>query len=247
MALIVAAVDIGNRADMPKRTLFELKESDIVICEYINSFKHMMSHLGIDPSSKELIEFNPYISMPDKVIKNILKKYQEGKKIILLGNEGTPLIADPGFEIIDKFRKNNIEIRSIPGPSAITAALSTSGIFSKNFYFAGHMPLMSRDRITFLSNLKNRADCAIVIFEGLFSSGYQSCLDIQEVFGSQSKMSIHIDMTRPTEQSLCSSIEHCSVLMDSIINSKDFSKNYNESSGLVYVIDNWPTISQLDT
>lgn len=244
MPLVVAAVDIGNESDIPKRTLLELKESNIVICEYINSFKQMMSNIGIDISSKELIEFNPYISMPEKTIQNIIKKHKDGKKIILIGNQGTPLITDPGFEIIAEFRKNNIDIKSIPGPSAITAALSISGVFPQQFYFGGFMPLMSKDRISFLSDIKNKANCAIVIFEAIFSSGYHSCLDIKEVFGPEAIMSLHIDMTRPTEKSFFSSINNCVSWIDTIINSKDFSKHYNESSGLVYVIDNWPTISQ---
>jgi 16S rRNA (cytidine1402-2'-O)-methyltransferase len=203
-----------------------------------------MSELNIDISNKNLIEFNPYISMPDRVVKDVLQMQKDGKRIMLIGNQGTPLIKDPGFEIIEKFREHGIEITSIPGPSAITAALSTSGIFPENFYFAGFMPLMSKDRIAFLSNLKNRADCAIVIFESIFSSGYQSCLDIKEVFGPEARMSLHIDMTRQTEKSFLSSISECINWIDTIINSESFTTNYNESSGLVYVIDNWPTISQ---
>lgn len=80
MTLVVAAVDIGNDSDIPKRTLLELKGSDIVICEYINSLKQMMLNIGIDISSKELIEFNPYISMPEKTIQNIIKNIKMEKK-----------------------------------------------------------------------------------------------------------------------------------------------------------------------
>lgn len=105
------------------------------------------------------------------------------------------------------------------------------------------MPLMSKDRISFLSDIKNKANCAIVIFEAIFSSGYHSCLDIKEVFGPEATMSLHIDMTKPTEKSFLSSVSECIDWIDTIINSESFTKNYNESSGLVYVIDNWPTIS----
>lgn len=244
VTLIVAAVDIGNKQDMPKRTLQEIKKADVIICEFINSVKHMMNDLGIDISNKTIIEFNPYISMPEKVIENIVQMQKDGKNIMLIGNQGTPLITDPGFEIIKNFRDRGIEIKSIPGPSAITAAISTSGIFPQKFYFAGFMPLMSKDRIKFLSNLKDRADCAIVIFEPLFSSGYQSCLDIQEIFGKDTIMSLHINMTRENDQSFLSSVSDCIDWIDKIINSESFAKNHNESSGLVYVIDNWPTISQ---
>lgn len=244
MTLFVAAAHIGNNQDMPKRTLQEIKKSDVIICEFINSVKNVMSHLGVDISNKTIIEFNPYISMPDRVIENILQMQKDGKKIILIGNEGTPLITDPGFEIVQKFRRHSIDVVSIPGPSAITAALSTSGIFPQKFYFAGFMPLMSKDRIKFLSDLKDRADCAIVIFESLFSSGYQSCLDIQEVFGGDASMSLHIDMTKEYEQSILASISNCVEWIGKIINSEDFFKKYTEHSGLVYVIDNWPTISQ---
>jgi 16S rRNA (cytidine1402-2'-O)-methyltransferase len=206
----------------------------------------MMLALNIDISNKNLIEFNPYISMPDKVIKDVLQMQEDGKSIMIIGNQGTPLITDPGFEIVAEFRKKNLPVYSIPGPSAITAALSTSGILPEKFYFAGFMPLISKDRITFLHNLKNKADCAIVIFEPIIFSGYQSCLDIKEVFGSENKMSLHIDMTRQTEKSFLSSVSECTNWIDKIINSESFFKNYNEASGLVYVIDNWPTIYQSD-
>ena len=85
MTLIVAAVHIGDSQDMPKRTLQEIKKSDVIICEFINSIKNIMSHFGIDISNKIIIEFNPYISMPDKVIENILQMQKDGKKIILIG------------------------------------------------------------------------------------------------------------------------------------------------------------------
>jgi 16S rRNA (cytidine1402-2'-O)-methyltransferase len=244
MSLVVAAVDIGNKQDIPQRTINEIKRCDVIICEFVNSFKHMMHNLNIDVSNKTIIEFNPYISMPERVIEDIFEMQKNGKNIMIVGNEGTPLITDPGVEIVRRFRESGIEVKSIPGPSAVISAISTSGIFPHKFYFAGFMPLKSKERIEFLSNLKNRADCAIVIFEPLFTSGYQSCLDIQEVFGKETKMSLHINMTREHEQSFLSSIPECIDWIDKIINSESFAKKYYGSPGLVYVIDNWPTISQ---
>ena len=127
-SLTVAAVDLGVETDIPRRTIEGLINYDIVVCESIHVVKLIASKYKINLSNKELIEFNDNISRPYRVVDKLIEACKEGKSIILVSNQGTPLIKDPGQDIVTKFRKEGLSVNCVPGPSAIIAALSISGI-----------------------------------------------------------------------------------------------------------------------
>ena len=124
----------------------------------------------------------------------ILKKLKEGFNVGLVTDAGTPLISDPGYKLIKKALDNNIIVKSVPGPSALTAAISISGISTDQFMFSGFLPRKASLRNKKLSSLAN-LESSIVIFENatrmnkllieLSSKGKQSgrTLEIQRLIG----------------------------------------------------------------
>lgn len=237
-SLTVAAVDIGDIVDVPKRTIHAINHCDVLVCETISEFKFLASRLDIDISTKKIIEFNNNISKPDLVIEDIINYCKNGKQIVLVAGQGTPLIKDPGQGIVTRFRKDGLTVKSIPGPSAIIAALSISGITVEDFYFAGWIPASYIDRSKFLSHLKNNFKCTTVMFEPIFSNSYQSILDIIDIFGEETSISILIDISKNSEQVFYGSTKDALSWIDKIINSDSLSTTNPDFRFMTYVIDN---------
>lgn len=237
-SLTVAAVDIGVDTDIPRRTIDGLLNNDIIVCESMHVLKLIASMYDIDLSNKQVIEFNENISRPYRVVDNLIEFCKQGKNIILVANQGTPLIKDPGQEIVTRFRQEGFTINCVPGPSAIIAALSISGIAVNSFYFAGWIPARYIDRSEHLQRLKNSFFCTIVMFEPIFSNAYQSMIDISEIFGEETPISILIDISKPSEDVFYGTTKDALPWLDKIINSEELSETNPDFRYMTYVIDN---------
>lgn len=242
--LTVAAVDIGNYADIPRRTIGSLHDSEIIVCESIHVLKLIALNNKLNIKEKSIIEFNENISRPDRVLDNLMSQCKLGKRITLISNQGTPLIKDPGQEIIKKFREEGLTIKCIPGPSSIIAALSISGMPTDSFYFYGWIPALYKDRSEVLNSIKNNLRCTVVMFEPIFSNAYQSILDVNDIFGDNKKMSILIDISRESEQVFYGTTKDAISWIDQIVNSELLSQTNPDIRYITYVIDNNTTISQ---
>ena len=96
-------------------------------------------------------------------IKEILSHLEQGMKVALLSDAGTPLISDPGEELLKKVIENNFEIESIPGPSSVILALTLSGMDTKNFQFLGFIPKSGKEKQDFFNKILNN-DMTTVCF-----------------------------------------------------------------------------------
>ncbi|MCS7150358.1 MAG: 16S rRNA (cytidine(1402)-2'-O)-methyltransferase [Caldimicrobium sp.] len=135
--LYVVSLPIGNLKDITLRALAVLKEVDLILTEDTRSFQKIAKAYEIPP--KKLISFyrEKEIKKEDRIIE-ILK---EGKKIALCSEAGTPLISDPGSRLIQRAYREGIKVVPIPGASALSCALSVSGIdLSEGFVFLGFPP-----------------------------------------------------------------------------------------------------------
>lgn len=137
MSLYLIATPIGNLEDITLRALRVLKESDYILTEDTRVSKKLLDHYQI---SKPLISFHHHTV--EKKYEEVLSLLQKGMKVSFISDAGTPGVSDPGGLLIDFVRKNdpNIFIEPIPGPSALTAALSVSGIKIDKFLFFGFLP-----------------------------------------------------------------------------------------------------------
>lgn len=137
MALYIVATPIGNLEDISLRALRILKESDYILCEDTRVSKKLLDHYQI---KTKLISFHHH--SPDSKYQEILSLLKKGMNLALVSDAGTPGISDPGGLLINFIRQNDPEIliEAIPGASALSSALSVSGIKIDKFLFLGFLP-----------------------------------------------------------------------------------------------------------
>lgn len=133
----VIATPIGNLEDMTLRALRVLKEVDIVLCEDTRVTKKIFSHYSI---STPTMSYHAHSG--EARVELILEEIAKDKNVALVTDAGTPGISDPGSLLISKIRETypDLQIISIPGPSALTSALSIAGVPTHEFVFLGFMP-----------------------------------------------------------------------------------------------------------
>lgn len=135
--LYVVATPIGNMGDMTHRAIETLKSVDLVLCEDTRVTRHLLDHYAIGTGTMSY-HAQSKISKHEKIIEML----REGKSLALVSDAGTPTISDPGVMLIEMIKKElpEVKIVAIPGASALTAALSISGIPSPQFTFYGFLP-----------------------------------------------------------------------------------------------------------
>ena len=155
--LYVVATPIGNMRDITARAIEILDKSDYILCEDTRVSKNLFSKFDIKSRLISNHKFNEKKNV-DKIIA-ILKS---GKVVSLISDAGTPAISDPGKILVNECSKNKINIFPIPGPSAVSAAISISG-FSDKYYFYGFFPEKKSEIKKNLHDL-SKLDCTIVFF-----------------------------------------------------------------------------------
>ena len=146
--LYVVATPIGNLEDITARALRVLREVDMIAAEDTRHSLKLLNHFGI---SKPLTS---YWSEKEKTkAEEIIARLLSGKQVALISDAGTPGISDPGIILIKRAIEENIAVVPIPGPSALIAALSVSGLPTEEFTFIGFLPAKSGQRIKRLSEL----------------------------------------------------------------------------------------------
>ncbi|MDA9748728.1 16S rRNA (cytidine(1402)-2'-O)-methyltransferase [Pelagibacteraceae bacterium] len=147
--LDIVATPIGNLKDISERAINTIKVSDLVICENPKHTLKLLNKLGI---KKKLISLHDYNE--NKVIEKLTKHIAD-KKIVLLSDAGSPLISDPGFKLVQYCIKNNIDISTVPGPTAIIPALQLSGMPTNEFSFIGFFPKSKSQIDEFTKKIKD--------------------------------------------------------------------------------------------
>tara|TARA_B100000315_G_C14583107_1_gene591552 strand:+ start:2246 stop:3109 length:864 start_codon:yes stop_codon:yes gene_type:complete len=155
--LYVVSTPIGNLGDISLRAIEILKQSGYILCEDTRVSKNLLEKYNIKSKLISNHKFNE-----KKNTKKIIEILKLNKIVSLISDAGTPSISDPGRIIINECVENNIDVYPVPGPSAVTSAVSISG-FSDKYYFYGFFPEknknLSKD-FKILSNL----NCSIVFF-----------------------------------------------------------------------------------
>jgi 16S rRNA (cytidine1402-2'-O)-methyltransferase len=139
--LYLVATPIGNLEDITLRALRILKEADRIACEDTRHTSRLLTRYNIATPRESYHKFNEENRTP-----RLLQMLREGKNIALVSDSGTPLVSDPGYELVSACRKEGIPVIPIPGPSAVIAALSGSGLPSDSFFFAGFLPARGSPR-----------------------------------------------------------------------------------------------------
>lgn len=175
--LYVVATPIGNLDDISPRALKVLAEVDLVAAEDTRHSGNLLGHFGIKTPLVSLHEHNE-AERADWLI----AKLKQGKCVALVSDAGTPLISDPGFDLVRAARRAGITVSPIPGACALVAALSVSGLPTDRFVFEGFLPAKSaarRERLALLS-----AETRTLVFYESVHRLPESLQDMAAVFGS---------------------------------------------------------------
>jgi len=158
-ALYLVSTPIGNLEDMTYRAIRTLREADVIAAEDTRQTRKLLNHFGIPNRLVSYHEHNRKTSGS-----KLIRLLEEGKRIALVTDAGTPGVADPGAELAAEAARRNIPVIPVPGPSAALAALVASGLPTDRFLFAGFPPRGNRQLEEFLDGLAAERG-TIVLYE----------------------------------------------------------------------------------
>jgi 16S rRNA (cytidine1402-2'-O)-methyltransferase len=157
--LHVVATPIGNLKDISFRALSTLAAADAVIAEDTRVTKTLLAHYGISTPLVAYHEHNARVIRP-----HLLARLESGAALALVSDAGTPLVSDPGFRLVQEALDKGVHVTSVPGPSAVLAALVVAGLPTDRFFFEGFLPHKSGPRRARLAELA-QVPGTLVFFE----------------------------------------------------------------------------------
>ena len=197
--LYVVSTPIGNMGDITFRAIEILKKSEYILCEDTRISKNLLKKYEIKSKLISNHKFNE-----SKNTKKIIEILKLNKIVSIISDAGTPGISDPGAIIVNECIKNNIDIYPIPGPSAVSSAVSISG-FSEKYFFYGFFPERNKDLFKDLETLSN-LDCSIVFF--ISPNKINKAIEPLKKYFSGRKILICREMTKFYEEYIRSDINN---------------------------------------
>jgi 16S rRNA (cytidine1402-2'-O)-methyltransferase len=201
--LYVVATPLGNLGDLSPRAAETLKRVAAVAAEDTRHSKPLLNHAG---SQAELISFHAHSS--DRALGRILRILSEGRDVALITDAGTPAISDPGVELVAAAREQGVQVVTIPGPNAVAASLSVSGIPADRYLFLGFIPRKGSDRRRFLLTAAS-SEWSVVLFESP-NRVTQLLTDLAEVCGPDRQASVSRELTKIYEETRSGTLQELS-------------------------------------
>jgi 16S rRNA (cytidine1402-2'-O)-methyltransferase len=157
--LYLVATPIGNLEDITLRALRVLRECDVVAAEDTRRTGQLLKHFQISKPMLSYFQFNEA-----KRSEEIVERLQRGQKVALVSDAGSPGISDPGERVVRAAVAKGLRVESVPGPSAVVAAITASGLPADEFHFVGFLPHKSGQRRNRLESLKTTGG-TLVLYE----------------------------------------------------------------------------------
>ena len=201
--LYVVSTPIGNLEDITLRAIYILKNSELILCEDTRTSIKLINKFNINTKMMSYHKFNER-----KRLEKIIQLIKNHKIVSLISDAGTPIISDPGMILIKECIKNNIALHPIPGPSAVTSALSISE-FEEKFLFYGFLP-NSENKIK--NELKNLRDFPYSIIFFVSPNKIKKVVNIFKIFFSDRKIMIAKEMTKIYENFIRSNVNSLDIL-----------------------------------
>ena len=190
--LEVVATPIGNLGDLSARAREVLAAADLIAAEDTRRTARLLSAIGV---AGQLISLHDYNEQTR--IEPLLQQLKAGKVIALVSDAGTPLLSDPGFGLVRAAAAAGIEVRAIPGASAVTAALSIAGLATDRFAFEGFLPSRAGERRALLARLADEAR-TLVLFEAPHRIA-ATLADLARSFGDERAAVVTRELTKMHE------------------------------------------------
>ena len=191
--LYVVATPIGNLEDVTLRALRILREVSVIAAEDTRRTARLLQHYSISTRTTSLHEHNER-----QKTSVLIERLKAGQSIALVSDAGTPVISDPGQTFVAAARAEGIRIESIPGPSAVMAAIAASGLPTAEFVFLGFPPTRSSDRKTWLHRLA--AESRLVVFFEAPHRIVGTLKAIGAIMGMEKKIAVGRELTKVHEE-----------------------------------------------
>lgn len=176
--LYLVATPIGNLEDITLRAVRILNEADQIACEDTRHTQKLLNHYNISKPLVSYHEHNEMTRAPELVL-----AMEQGQQIALVSDAGMPLVSDPGYRLVTLALRHHIGVVPVPGPSALLAALSASGLPNEEFLFAGFLPARSGERRRALERLRIE-DRTIIFYEAPHRIE-ETLADAREILGDR--------------------------------------------------------------
>ena len=205
--LYIVATPIGNLGDISERAVEILKQVDLIAAEDTRHSKTLLDRFAISTKVRAYHEHNE-----DQLTSQLIQKLMGGESIALISDAGTPLINDPGYKLVAAAHDNGIQVVPIPGPSAIITALSASGLPTNKFIFEGYLPVKSEARKKCLLELMS--ELRTLIFYEAPHRILETMQAMQDVFGSERRVTIGRELTKQFEQIVRDSVSEINAKLE---------------------------------
>ena len=187
--LYVVSTPIGNLGDISDRARILLDQVDLVACEDTRVTTKLMRHIG---ANTPLVAYHEHNERTKAV--ELAEELSAGKSLALVSDAGTPGISDPGFRIVRECRRRGLPVEAVPGPCALTALLSVSGLPTNGFLFVGFLPPKGSARRSFLEKHRDFA-FTLALYESCHRIG--KCLgDIVSTLGPERVVALGKELTK---------------------------------------------------
>jgi 16S rRNA (cytidine1402-2'-O)-methyltransferase len=157
--LYLVATPIGNLRDITLRALEVLAAADLIACEDTRRSRKLLDHYGIATPVIPYHDHNAAVARP-----KLIARLTQGAAVALISDAGTPLVSDPGFKLVSEAHQAGIGVTALPGPSALLAALTVSGLPTDRFLFDGFLPAKETARRSRIVALKS-IPATLILFE----------------------------------------------------------------------------------
>ncbi len=216
--LYIVATPIGNLGDISKRGIETLAAADMIACEDTRVTAKLMAAFLL---KKPLVPYHEHNGEQQRP--KILAKIESGGSVALVSDAGTPLISDPGYKLVQEAHQNGIKVITVPGPSAVIAALSLAGLPTNRFLFLGFPPNKKKARQDWFS-AQAETDATLIYYENNKRLG-ASLADAAVIFGPRNA-AVCRELTKKFEE----------VVKDDLIALADHYKNEGAPKGEIVVI-----------
>ena len=193
--LTLAATPIGNVGDATYRLVKALQSAELIAAEDTRRLRKLLSMLEITTEAQVVSYFDQ-----NEVERQpwLLEQLAEGRNVLLVTDAGMPSVSDPGYRLVDAAIAQGVDVRVLPGPSAVTTAITISGLPVDRFTFEGFLPRKAGDRTRRLEALATEPR-TMVFFEAPHRT-LETLEAMQAVFGADRRMAVCRELTKTYEQ-----------------------------------------------
>lgn len=197
-ALFLVPTPIGNLADMSFRAIEVLKSVDLILAEDTRTSGVLLKHYEIHTPMKSFHAHNEH-----QQIELMIKKLEDGIKIALISDAGSPGISDPGYLLAKSALDAKLQIEALPGPTALIPAIIKSGFPNNRFVFEGFLP-QKKGRVSRINSLKNEKR-TLIFYESPHRI-LKTLMQFETAYGEDRKVSVSRELSKKFEQTITGSL-----------------------------------------